>query len=60
MECIELADDIMFGKPIVCCLENKEKFNKLQTFCFGVLKSHTDELNHSLFARSLVVYSQCV
>ena len=34
MECIELVDDVMFGKPIVCCLENKEKLNKSQTFFF--------------------------
>ena len=59
MECIELVDDIMFGKPIVCCLENKEKLNKSQTFCFGVLISDTDKLNAPLFGRSSL-YSQRV
>ena len=54
MECIKLVDDVMLGKPIVRCLESKEKFNKLQTFYFRSLIFDTDALNASVFGKSSV------
>ena len=37
MECVKLVDDVVFGKPIVCCLGNKEKLNTFQIVCRSVL-----------------------
>ena len=30
VECVELVDDVVFVKPIACCLGNKEKLNTFQ------------------------------